>query len=72
MTGITGYDGAYVAEFLIEKGCEVHEINWPAFLFNTQRINHCYEKSHMEKRRMILHYDDLTDAIKPDSKHAIT
>ncbi|WP_286818746.1 GDP-mannose 4,6-dehydratase [Desulfobacter sp. UBA2225] len=42
---MTGYDGAYVAEFLIEKGCAVRAIKRPAFLFNTQRIDHCYEKN---------------------------
>ncbi len=62
ITGITGQDGAYLAEFLIEKGYEVHGIKRRASLFNTQRIDHLYEDPHIENRRMILHYGDLTDA----------
>jgi GDPmannose 4,6-dehydratase len=62
ITGITGQDGAYLAEFLIEKGYEVHGIKRRASLFNTHRIDHLYEDPHKEQRRMILHYGDLTDA----------
>ncbi len=62
ITGITGQDGAYLAEFLIEKGYEVHGIKRRASLFNTHRIDHLYEDPHQEDRRLILHYGDLTDA----------
>jgi GDPmannose 4,6-dehydratase len=62
ITGITGQDGAYLAEFLIKKGYEVHGIKRRASLFNTHRIDHLYEDPHIEGRRMILHYGDLTDA----------
>lgn len=62
ITGITGQDGAYLAELLIEKGYEVHGIKRRASLFNTYRIDHLYEDPHIEGRRMILHYGDLTDA----------
>jgi GDPmannose 4,6-dehydratase len=62
ITGITGQDGAYLAELLMEKGYEVHGIKRRASLFNTHRIDHLYEDPHIEGRRMILHYGDLTDA----------
>jgi GDPmannose 4,6-dehydratase len=62
ITGITGQDGAYLAELLLEKGYEVHGIKRRASLFNTQRIDHLYEDPHKEGRRLILHYGDLTDA----------
>jgi GDPmannose 4,6-dehydratase len=62
ITGITGQDGSYLAEFLIAKGYEVHGIKRRASLFNTQRIDHIYEDPHAERRRMILHYGDLTDS----------
>ncbi len=62
ITGITGQDGAYLAEMLLEKGYEVHGIKRRASLFNTQRIDHLYEDPHQEDRRLILHYGDLTDA----------
>lgn len=61
ITGITGQDGAYLAEFLLEKGYEVHGIKRRGSLFNTQRIDHLYEDPHVEHRRFILHYGDLTD-----------
>jgi GDPmannose 4,6-dehydratase len=62
ITGITGQDGAYLAEFLLEKGYEVHGIKRRASLFNTDRIDHLYRDSHESGVRMMLHYGDLTDA----------
>jgi GDPmannose 4,6-dehydratase len=62
ITGITGQDGAYLAEFLIEKGYEVHGIKRRASQFNTNRIDHLYEDPHKKNRRMILHYGDMSDA----------
>ena len=62
ITGITGQDGAYLAEFLLEKGYVVHGIKRRSSLFNTDRIDHLYRDPHEPERRMILHYGDLTDA----------
>jgi GDPmannose 4,6-dehydratase len=62
ITGITGQDGAYLAEFLLAKGYEVHGIKRRASSFNTERIDHLYQDPHDEDRRLILHYGDLTDA----------
>lgn len=62
ITGITGQDGSYLAEFLLEKGYEVHGIKRRASLFNTERIDHLYEDPHVEHRNLILHYGDLTDS----------
>ena len=62
ITGITGQDGSYLAEFLLEKGYEVHGIKRRASLFNTQRIDHIYEDPHVENSRFRLHYGDLTDS----------
>ena len=62
ITGITGQDGAYLAEFLINKGYEVHGIKRRSSLFNTQRIDHLYQDPHDEEIKFILHYGDLTDA----------
>jgi len=62
ITGITGQDGAYLAEFLIDKGYFVHGIKRRASLFNTGRIDHLYQDPHEENRRFALHYGDLTDA----------
>lgn len=61
ITGITGQDGSYLAEFLLEKGYEVHGIKRRASSFNTQRIDHIYEDPHTDNARIILHYGDLTD-----------
>ena len=61
ITGITGQDGSYLAEFLLEKGYEVHGIKRRASLFNTQRIDHIYEDIH-DDPRLILHYGDVTDS----------
>jgi len=62
ITGITGQDGAYLAEFLLEKVYEVHGIKRRASLFNTDRIDHLYQDPHEADIRFILHYGDLTDA----------
>jgi GDPmannose 4,6-dehydratase len=61
ITGITGQDGSYLAEFLLEKGYVVHGIKRRSSLFNTQRIDHIYEDPHIENARFKLHYGDLTD-----------
>lgn len=62
ITGITGQDGAYLAEFLLKKGYEVHGIKRRSSLFNTGRIDHFYEDPHVPHRHMTLHYGDLTDS----------
>ncbi len=62
ITGITGQDGAYLAEFLLEKGYEVHGIKRRSSLFNTDRIDHLYQDPHQEGRRFHLHYGDMTDS----------
>ena len=62
ITGITGQDGAYLAEFLLKKGYEVHGIKRRSSLFNTDRIDHLYKDPHVDGRRFILHYGDLTDS----------
>ncbi len=62
ITGITGQDGAYLAEFLLEKGYEVHGIKRRTSLFNTDRIDHLYQDPHEKGRRFILHYGDMTDS----------
>src|SRR4051812_8249759 len=62
ITGITGQDGAYLAEFLLAKGYVVHGIKRRASLFNTQRIDHLYQDPHESDRRLILHYGDMTDS----------
>lgn len=61
ITGITGQDGSYLAEFLLEKGYEVHGIKRRSSLFNTQRIDHIYQDPHESHARLHLHYGDLTD-----------
>jgi GDPmannose 4,6-dehydratase len=62
ITGITGQDGAYLAEFLLSKGYVVHGIKRRSSLFNTDRIDHLYKDPHVRDRRFILHYGDLTDS----------
>ena len=62
ITGITGQDGAYLAELLLEKGYEVHGIKRRSSLFNTDRIDHLYQDPHDSERRFILHHGDLTDS----------
>jgi GDPmannose 4,6-dehydratase len=75
ITGVTGQDGAYLSEFLLSKGYEVHGIKRRASLFNTDRIDHLYQDPHEQDRRFILHHGDLTDSscliriiqqVKPD------
>jgi GDPmannose 4,6-dehydratase len=61
ISGITGQDGSYLAEFLLEKGYEVHGIKRRSSSFNTQRINEIYQDPHIENKNLILHYGDLTD-----------
>ena len=61
ITGITGQDGSYLAELLLEKGYEVHGIKRRASSFNTERVDHIYEDPHVESARFKLHYGDLTD-----------
>ena len=62
ITGVTGQDGAYLAEFLLEQGYEVHGIKRRSSLFNTDRIDHLYQDPHESGRRFLLHYGDMTDS----------
>lgn len=61
ITGVTGQDGSYLAELLLEKGYQVHGIKRRASLFNTQRVDHIYQDPHVEQKNFTLHYGDLTD-----------
>ena len=63
ITGITGQDGSYLAEFLLKKGYEVHGVKRRSSLFNTDRIDHLYQDPHVENRSLILHYGDMTDSM---------
>ena len=78
ITGITGQDGAYLAEFLLDKGYEVHGIKRRSSLINTGRIDHLYQDPHEKNRNFILHYGDMTDSssltravqlVRPDATH---
>jgi GDPmannose 4,6-dehydratase len=62
ITGVTGQDGSYLAEFLLEKGYVVHGIKRRASSFNTQRVDHLYQDPHIDHRNFVLHYGDLTDS----------
>src|SRR5512142_351235 len=62
ISGITGQDGAYLAELLLKKGYEVHGIKRRSSLFNTDRIDHLYQDPHVDGRNFVLHYGDLTDS----------
>jgi GDPmannose 4,6-dehydratase len=62
ITGVTGQDGAYLSEFLLKKGYEVHGIKRRSSLFNTERVDGIYEDPHIDNRHFILHYGDLTDS----------
>jgi GDPmannose 4,6-dehydratase len=62
ITGVTGQDGSYLADFLLRKGYEVHGIKRRTSLFNTDRIDHLYQDPHVENRRFILHHGDMTDS----------
>ncbi|MFV1642374.1 GDP-mannose 4,6-dehydratase, partial [Phaeobacter sp. JH20_12] len=61
ITGVTGQDGSYLAEFLLEKGYEVHGLKRRASSFNTSRVDHIYQDPHVDHARFKLHYGDLTD-----------
>lgn len=63
ITGITGQDGAYLAEYLLKKGYTVHGIKRRSSLFNTDRIDHLYQDPHVDGRKLILHYGDMTDSM---------
>jgi GDPmannose 4,6-dehydratase len=62
ITGITGQDGSYLAEFLLAKGYEVHGLKRRASSFNTERLDHIYQDFHEAEASLLLHYADLTDA----------
>ena len=62
ITGVTGQDGSYLAELLLEKGYEVHGIKRRASSFNTQRVDHIYQDPHVDNRNLVLHYGDLSDS----------
>ena len=62
ITGITGQDGSYLAEFLLKKGYVVHGLKRRSSSFNTQRIDHLYEDPHKSGNRFFLHYGDMTDS----------
>lgn len=63
ITGVTGQDGAYLAEFLLKKGYMVHGIKRRSSLFNTDRIDHLYQEPHIDNRKFVLHYGDMTDSM---------
>ena len=63
ITGITGQDGSYLAEFLLKKGYKVHGIKRRASSFNTERIDHLYQDPHIDNRNLFLHYGDMTDSM---------
>ena len=63
ITGVTGQDGSYLAELLLEKGYEVHGVKRRSSSFNTQRVDHIYEDPHVENPRFKLHFGDLTDSL---------
>ena len=62
ITGITGQDGSYLAELLLDKGYEVHGIKRRSSSFNTERIDHIYQDPHIKNKNLVLHYGDLTDS----------
>ena len=64
ITGITGQDGSYLAEFLLKKGYEVHGVKRRSSLFNTDRIDHLYQDPHEENVNLTLHYGEMTDSMK--------
>ena len=63
ITGVTGQDGSYLAEFLLKKGYQVHGIKRRSSSFNTDRIEHLYQDPHLKERSLILHYGDMTDSM---------
>lgn len=68
ITGVTGQDDSYLAEFLLEKGYEVHGIKRRALLFNTQRVDDIYQDPNLERQNFVLHYGDLTESIESDTR----
>ena len=62
ITGVTGQDGSYLSELLLEKGYEVHGVKRRSSSFNTQRVDHLYQDIHNENSKFILHYGDLSDS----------
>src|SRR3974390_2192302 len=62
ITGVTGQDGAYLAQLLLDRGYQVHGVKRRASLFNTDRIDHLYQDPHLANRQFILHYGDMTDS----------
>ena len=62
ITGITGQDGAYLAEFLLQKGYEVHGVKRRSSSFNTARVDHLYEDTHAQNVNFFMHYGDMTDS----------
>ena len=63
VTGVTGQDGSYLTELLLEKGYEVHGIKRRSSSINTERIDHVYEEPHVTSKKFVLHYGDLTDGL---------
>ena len=63
ITGVTGQDGAYLAELLLAKGYEVHGMKRRSSLLNTELVDHLYEDPHLDHRNFVLHYGDLTDSM---------
>jgi GDPmannose 4,6-dehydratase len=68
ITGVTGQDDSYLAEFLLEKGYEVHGIKRRALLFNTQRVDDIYQDQNVERQNDVLHYGNLTESIESDTR----
>ena len=62
ITGVTGQDGAYLSEFLLKKGYQVHGLKRRSSVFNTDRIDHLYQDPHIDNRNFILHFGDMTDS----------
>ncbi len=63
ITGVTGQDGAYLAELLLKKGYIVHGLKRRSSMFNTERIDHLYQDPHVDNRNFVLHYGDMTDSM---------
>ena len=63
ITGVTGQDGSYLAEFLLKKGYQVHGMKRRSSSFNTDRIDHLYQDPHVKNRNFFLHYGDMTDSM---------
>ena len=63
LTGVTGQDGAYLSEYLLKKGYNVHGIKRRSSIFNTERVDHIYQDPHVENQNFTMHYGDLTDSM---------